>query len=149
MDLVIEEPFNVTFSPFSSYEPVDSIACSSCHTLLLTKLGVVYSCGDGSDGQLGHNSLESLRDFEVINFFNNHDDRIVITAISAGSDETSSHSAAIDSKKNLYTWGKSVICGHIGNDKGSKSSIGVPKMVKAFEVSEQNTIFYNNVSTKS
>ncbi len=43
--------------------------------------------------------------------------RIVIRQISAGSDEPgstsrSSHSAAIDSRGNLYTWGTFTVCGH-------------------------------------
>lgn len=119
---------------------MDSIACSSCHTMILTKFGTVYSCGDGSDGQLGHNSLESLSNFQLVDFFNNRgDNRIIITGISVGSDDTSSHSAAIDSEYNLYTWGKSIICGHPRTDKSPESSIKVPKLVRAFEVSKVNT----------
>lgn len=119
----------------SCLEPVVSIECSSCHTLLLTKVGSVYSCGDGSDGQLGHNSLESTHTFKPIEWFNTNNNRVVITQISVGSDETSSHSAAIDSDHNLFTWGKSIICGHVGMNNKSISQIKVPCKVKRFEVS--------------
>ena len=106
---------------------------------MLTKAGSVYSCGDGSDGQLGHNSLESIQNFRPIHWFDSTDDRIIITQISAGSDETSSHSAAIDSKHNLYTWGKALICGHVGiKAQKSKSQITVPHKVDAFKVSTMN-----------
>lgn len=33
---------------------VENAACGSMHTLLLTKTGQVYSCGNNDHGQLGH-----------------------------------------------------------------------------------------------
>ena len=142
LDLVIKEPSIISFSPLSRFEPVLSIACSSCHTMLLTKLGTVYSCGDGSDGQLGHNTAQSLSTFRLIDFFNNtNDNRIIVKEISVGSDDTSSHSAAIDLNYKLYTWGKSVICGHVGTDSNPRSNIAVPKLVKVLEVRKINLRF--------
>ena len=70
---------------------------------------------NGSDGQLGHGSLDSYKYLRHINSFRKKDGNlIVITQVSAGADESSSHSAAIDSDGNLYLWGKAVLCGNIG-----------------------------------
>ena len=112
----LHERDKVLFYPLSTLEVVKSVQCSLCHTLVLTSLGRVYSCGDGSDGQLGHGSLESSHFFRHIDSFRDESsgDGIVLTQISVGADGTSCHSAAIDSKGNLYTWGKAAICGHIG-----------------------------------
>lgn len=118
------------------------MACSSCHTLLLTHLGSVWSCGDGSDGQLGHSSLESLNRFQLIDWFSSHShDRVVLKEISAGSNDTSSHSAAIDSNNNLYTWGKAILCGHNVTDEknnkfiNKKLQVTIPQKLKSFRVS--------------
>lgn len=123
-----------------------AVACSSCHTLLLTEVGSLWSCGDGSDGQLGHNSLESSNSFQLIEHFNNDNERIIITQISAGSNETSSHSAAIDSKSKLYMWGKSIICGNIGSNNSDKSHITVPQVVEMLEVSAKVLIKFRMFS---
>lgn len=50
-------------------ERVTSISTSLRHSLLLTSFGYVYSCGDSSDGQLGHGSLSGCRAFRVIEWF--------------------------------------------------------------------------------
>ncbi len=60
--------------------------------------------------------------------------------ISAGSDEVTSHSAAISDEGELYTWGHAAICGHSGHDPpelseiSNKTSVIFPKLVKSFEV---------------
>ena len=123
----------------SPLEIVASISCSSCHTLALTNLGSVFSCGDGSDGQLGHNSVDSCRDLRRVDWFwkgGEAVDRIIITQISAGANATTSHSAAIDSSNNLYTWGRSVICGHLNHRKVSKSKLYTvkPRRVEPLKV---------------
>ena len=48
-----------------------TVSCSSCHTLILTVLGCIFACGDGSDGQLGHGSLDSSHYFQQIEYFSN------------------------------------------------------------------------------
>ena len=124
----------------SPLEIVTSITCSSCHTLALTNLGSVFSCGDGSDGQLGHDSLDSFRDLRRVDWFwkgRETTDRVIITQISAGANDTTSHSAAIDSNHNIYTWGRSVICGHSNQLRISKSKLytTLPRCVELLKVS--------------
>jgi Alpha-tubulin suppressor and related RCC1 domain-containing proteins len=123
----------------SAREVIRSVACSSCHILSLTNLGMVYSCGDGSHGQLGHDSLDSSRHLRPITYFidgsNNEIKRIV--QISAGSGRVGSHSAAVDTEGSLYSWGKTIMCGHfaeIRHNSGDKSLTLLPKKVKALEV---------------
>ena len=45
------------------------MSTSLCHSLLLTTFGTVYSCGDSSDGQLGHGNLSGCKNFQVIDWF--------------------------------------------------------------------------------
>ena len=128
----LNEPTSISFRPVSAREIIKSVECSSCHVLALTNMGSVYSCGDGSHGQLGHGLLEYCKHFRMITaFVNSNGERTIVTQISAGSDDTSSHSAAIDSEKNLFTWGKSLLCGHL---TGAENCT-VPKKLKPLEVS--------------
>jgi len=139
----------VTFSPISALETVITVQCSTCHVLVLTSIGSLYSCGDGSDGQLGHDSLDSCSYFRHIDWFTKQKaSRITITTISAGANDSCSHSAAIDNDGVLYTWGKATITGHIGAkqsadgalDAASKqpvkeaSSITSPRAVECLKV---------------
>jgi alpha-tubulin suppressor-like RCC1 family protein len=134
------EPEKVVIQSLYPLETVTSISCSSCHTLAITNLGSVFSCGDGSDGQLGHNSVDSCRELRRIDWFwkgGKEADRIIITQISAGANDTTSHSAAIDSNSILYTWGRSVICGHSDQRRISKSKLYTvtPHRVESLKVS--------------
>ena len=98
------EPEKVIFNPIFAQELIRSVTSSNCHTLVLSSLGCVYSCGDGSDGQLGlgHGSYESSKFLRPIDWFNKSGERIIIEQISCASDEITSHSAAIDSNRNCY-----------------------------------------------
>lgn len=40
--------------PFSEAGDIRQAACGSKHTLLLTKDGKIYSCGNNDHGQIGH-----------------------------------------------------------------------------------------------
>ena len=53
----------------SSAERVSMVSCSSHHTVLCTSLGAVYTCGDGSDGQLGHGEMRSSVTFALVEWF--------------------------------------------------------------------------------
>ena len=70
MDPIASSSPDVIFTPqsislgvmtrgLSSAERVSMVSCSSHHTIVCTSLGAVYTCGDGSDGQLGHGEMRS------------------------------------------------------------------------------------------
>lgn len=86
-------------------ERVVMVAVSSRHALVLTLLGSVYSCGDGTDGALGHGDLYSTQQFRIIDTFASQDPPPLIVAVAAGSDVLGTQSAAVDSEGTLYTWG--------------------------------------------
>jgi alpha-tubulin suppressor-like RCC1 family protein len=87
-------------------ERITAVAASERHTLVLTLLGSVYSCGDGTDGALGHGDLLSLSRFRIIEAFaQQQDPPPLIVGVSAGSDILGTQSAAWDSDGRLYTWG--------------------------------------------
>ena len=124
---------------------VRTVKCSTCHTLVLSSLGCVYSCGDGSDGQLGlaHGSYESSKFLRPIDWFNkSSQSRIIINQIACGSDETTSHSAAIDSNHNCYVWGNSNVCGYVHKTQETsrvsrqknKNRYTIPCLVEVLEV---------------
>lgn len=131
--LIFNTPQKIPFEPFSSFETIVSIACSPFHTLVLSSIGFVYSCGDGSNGQLGHSSLLSSNGLKHIEWFASSSngtttEPIIITAISAGGDHLGCHSAAIDNNGHLYTWGKATSCGHI--DSLSEIDAPIQKQVR-------------------
>ena len=123
------------FDRLSARETVTSLACSSNHVLALTNMGTVYSCGDGSHGQLGHGNREYCRYLQLISKFAG--DKNIITAISAGSNGISSHSAAIDANHHLFTWGSPVISGHVID---RHEECAVPKKLETLEVSIKKVI---------
>jgi alpha-tubulin suppressor-like RCC1 family protein len=125
-------PAIIQFHSLTPREVIKSISCSSRHLLALTHLGSVYSCGEGSDGQLGLNSQRSETSLEHISWFmTSNDQRIIILSVAAGADESSSHSAAIDESGRLYTWGTALLCGH-GFVK--QPHILCPRLVDSLEV---------------
>jgi alpha-tubulin suppressor-like RCC1 family protein len=106
--------------------------------LALTNIGTIYSCGDGSSGQLGHGNLNFCHQlYPVTAFVNSTENRIIITQVSVGSNAVGAHSAAVDSNGYVYTWGKSIICGHLSEIDGTgsvESYTTKPKKIKAMEV---------------
>ncbi|KAG7333755.1 hypothetical protein KOW79_002162 [Hemibagrus wyckioides] len=51
--------FAVCAVPALKYLGVSSISCGAAHTAILTKTGEVYTFGEGTHGQLGHNSTNN------------------------------------------------------------------------------------------
>lgn len=132
-------PALIQFNSLTSREVITSISCSSCHLIALTQLGSVYSCGIGSEGQLGLNSTNSVANLELIGWFlNSNDKRIIVTQISAGGDDSCCHSAAIDESGRLYTWGSALVCGH---GFAYQRHIVCPRCVDSLEVSKFEWFF--------
>jgi len=84
---------------------VSSVSCGKCHTLVLSAIGVVFSCGVGNQGQLGHGSLDSEPSLRVVEAL----EGVRMTAVSAGG----WHSMALSDGADLYVWGWNE-CGQLG-----------------------------------
>jgi len=76
---------------------VSSVSCGKCHTLVLSAIGVVFSCGVGNQGQLGHGGLESQSSLRVIEAL----EGVRMTSVCAGG----WHSMALSDSSDLYVWG--------------------------------------------
>lgn len=46
---------------WSCVDEIESVACGSLHTLLVTQKGKVFSCGNNDYGQLGHDLTRRKR----------------------------------------------------------------------------------------
>lgn len=93
---------NVSQSLMNQNEFVISIACGALHSLALTNLGRVFSCGFGDTFALGLVSLKTTANFEEITHFK--DQSLKITKIAAGT----SHSGCLVNNQ-VYLWG---FCGN-------------------------------------
>jgi alpha-tubulin suppressor-like RCC1 family protein len=108
-DEELYEPRSIPLPPSISLERVLMIACSPRHTVLLTYLGNVYSCGENSEGALGHGDVISKSAMTLIPWpedaTNNNSNPPKIIKVAAGSGSIGSHSMALDNKGKLYGWG--------------------------------------------
>ena len=114
-----------------SLERIQSIAVSDSHVLCLSSLGILYSSGDNTRGELGHPSVTQFRPIEK--FLKNG---VRITQVSAGSYRgIGSHSAAIDTRGRLFMWGRSILCGNVGESTSSSPSptIDSPQLVESLQ----------------
>ncbi|RWS12697.1 E3 ubiquitin-protein ligase HERC2-like protein [Dinothrombium tinctorium] len=92
------------------------------HSLALTADGKVFSWGEGEDGKLGHGNKATCIHPKLIDGFKNKR----IREVACGS----SHSAAITTNGELFTWGLGEY-GRLGH--GDNITQLLPKQVKAFE----------------
>jgi len=76
---------------------VQSVSCGRCHSLVLSAIGVVFSCGLGSHGQLGHGGVESEHSLRVVEAL----EGLRMRQVSAGG----WHSAAVSDCGDVYVWG--------------------------------------------
>ena len=116
-----------------SLERIQSIAVSDSHVLCLSSLGILYSSGNNASDELGHPSVTQFRPIEK--FLKNG---VKITQVSAGSYRgIGSHSAAIDTRGRLFMWGRSILCGNVGESTSSASSysptIDSPQLVESLQ----------------
>ena len=104
---------------------VRAVACGEAHTLVLDRVGVVYSCGWNEDGQTGQSTAIS----NLAPIFSPEDP---VTKVSAGS----LHSCALTQSGKLYTWGSGVQ-GQLGlgsQMQGTRSPIQVLSNAKVIDV---------------
>ena len=84
-------------------ERIAAVAAGADHSIVLTGLGKVYTCGHCNYGQLGHGDLVSTTVFTEVWALSNTIGRgNFITAVAAGDH----HSAAVDSKGCVWMWGR-------------------------------------------
>ena len=76
---------------------VTSVSCGHSHCLVLSAIGVVFSSGHGSQGQLGHGGLESECSLRVIEAL----EGLSMRAVCAGG----WHSMALSDSDDVYVWG--------------------------------------------
>lgn len=105
------------------------VACSARHTIILTTLGLVYTCGDNTEGALGTGDTDSRYQLQVLSQWYRvppsststvGDDGIqggtreeptfaenppIIVKVAAGAGVIGSHSMALDENGYLYSWG--------------------------------------------
>ena len=100
---------------------VDKITCSSRHCVAVSRLGIVFTWGNGSEGALGHGNFEDISRPRAVEHFlrrttndddedNNKEERnkgppIIVTTVSAGSCTDGSHTACITNDGELFMFG--------------------------------------------
>lgn len=105
------EPRLIPVIPRLRVEGIKMIACSARHTLLLSGFGIVYSCGENSEGALGTSDFVSRSSFLPIYWpqetYSGEPVPVppLIKKIAAGTATIGSHSMAIDEAGRLYAWG--------------------------------------------
>jgi len=76
---------------------VASVSCGRSHALVLSVIGVVFSCGLGSQGQLGHGTLEFQSGLRVVEAL----EGLRMGEVCAGG----WHSMALSDTRDVYVWG--------------------------------------------
>lgn len=133
------------------------VACSARHTLVLTTLGLVYSCGDNTEGALGSGDVDSRQQLQVLSQWYSSvtptstdgthpepklaDNPPIIVKIAAAAGIIGSHSVALDEHGNLYSWGVAQATGH-----GVMKPVLSPRQIDTFPVpqsaSKVRTVFF-------
>ena len=111
-------------------EKVKMISCSPRHTLILSSLGNIYSCGENTEGALGLGDTAPRSSFELVMIpdVDGGDRPPSFISLAAGSGTIGSHSMAIEEHGSLYSWGVAFTSG-----LGSVSqNVVVPTKVTTF-----------------
>ena len=136
-DTSVQEPRPVNLPLSLCLERVKMIACSARHVLVLSTIGLVYSCGDNTEGALGVGDVASRSALQMITqwFAVSTSAEAIerpstggassaqvdlvplanppsIVQISAGAGIIGSHSVALCDKGHLYSWGVAQATGH-------------------------------------
>lgn len=145
----IADPWPIARPLSLCLEIVKMVACSARHTLVLTSLGLVYSCGDNTEGALGSGDVNSRHYLQVLSQWYTvpttptisseadpprPEPRLaetppVIVKIAAAAGIIGSHSMALDENGNLYSWGVSQATGH-----GVVKPVMSPRQIDTFPI---------------
>jgi len=94
--------------------PAVMVSCGQKHTLVLTAVGLVWSCGAGNFGQLGHGDTTGKLVLTLVGAEGFRGPQIVM--VSAGG----AHSVALGAQGRVWTWGWGVF-GQLGyNNEGNR-----------------------------
>jgi RCC1 and BTB domain-containing protein len=111
--------------------PAIMVTCGNDHTLVLTAAGLVWSCGCGAYGRLGHGDEENKWALTLVVFEQFKGNRIVIVA--AGGN----HSVALGSEGMVWTWGWGRY-GQLGHNEDKNRF--VPTMLLFMQVKSSNKV---------
>lgn len=104
--------------------PVMMVACGDDHSLVLTADGLVWSCGCGTFGRLGHGDEERKWTLTLVRFGNLKGSHIVMLA--AGG----THSVALGTEGTVWTWGCGLY-GQLGHNDGQHRLLPTPLVVES------------------
>eukprot|EP00386_Alphamonas_edax_P013636 GDKI01042088.1.p1 GENE.GDKI01042088.1~~GDKI01042088.1.p1 ORF type:complete len:486 (+),score=80.56 GDKI01042088.1:1-1458(+) len=110
--------------PMTRGMPIRQVAVGARHSLLLTDTGMLYTCGDGRSGQLGHGDFENR-------FMPARVDRLAHERVHliAGGDE---HTVVSCESGTVYAWGEAS-SGQLGGGKLMRQS--TPQIVPTCQLS--------------
>lgn len=125
-------------------EKVRMIACSSRHSILLTRFGNMYACGDNTDGALGLGDLVTRHTFTLIDWTIGDNNKAAannatipkVTHVAVGCGVIGTHSVCVDVEGVLYSWGYSKATG-LGTTKAVTSPFPISLTPPASETVEE------------
>ena len=100
--------------------PILQIQSGLEHTLVLTKLGQIYSFGKGNYGALGHSSSNDERIPKRIDFFTSY----FIEKISVGN----YHNVVLSKESRVFSFGRSLM-GELGHPDITNNKVSTPKLI--------------------
>ena len=113
-----------------SFRRRGQVTAGSEHTVLLTDMGSVFTCGNGSFGRLGHGHSRSLHLPQVIQSLLVCNEKIAM--VSAGGE----HTLALSVTGLVYAWGSGQ-CGRLG--LGTDDDTAVPTPIATLQRAKVNS----------
>lgn len=115
-----------TFNKNIFHKTIVGVAAGDYHSLFLTSCGIVYSCGQGDHGQLGHNSRNSEmlpRPILTMNGLKSSSkNSFMIVSMAAGH----RHSLALTATGRVLSWGRGLF-GRLGH--GNQEDKDIPTVI--------------------